>query len=72
MKDIRTGDRLISDKQRCLFAERDAYNHLFRAAEKLAEVYDVEEGRHYLTEAGKYISKAMDMLNRYRGFINEK
>lgn len=72
MEDIRTGERLISDKQRCLFAERDAYNHLFRAAENLAEVYDVEEGRHYLTEAGKYISKAMDMLNRYRGFINEK
>lgn len=72
MENIRTGDRLISDKQRCLFAERDAYNHLFRAAENLAEVYDVEEGRHYLVEAGKYISKAMDMLNRYRGFINEK
>lgn len=72
MENVYTGDRLVSDKQRCLFAERDAYNHLFRAAENLADVYDVEEGKHYLVEAGKYITKAMDMLNRYREFINEK
>lgn len=72
MENVYTGDRLVSDKQRCLFAERDAYDHLFRAAENLADVYDVEEGKHYLVEAGKYITKAMDMLNRYREFINEK
>lgn len=55
----------------CLNRVKDAYFHLRRAGDSLVEIGNVEEGKHYLAEASKYIGKTKDMLNRYREFIKE-